>query len=118
MEPPPSKIYSDHYSRGWNAAMQQENYAAALDFAIKGYLVAKDIGENAHELAFLGLIRLAVEELVGAPIRKAKSRGDQKHICSFCGRNELEVKLMIGALATICESCAGEIHNNFSKAKA
>ena len=97
--------------------MQQENHADALDFAIKGYLVAKDIGEDAHKLAFLGLIRLAVEELVGGPIRKAKSQADQKHICSFCGRNEMEVKLMIGALATICESCADEIHNNFRKQK-
>ncbi len=115
MTVPTSKDYSKCYSERWNTAVQAGDYIEALDCGIKGYLIAKDVQDDAHKLAFLGLIRFAIEELIGPSSVKTRTEGDAEKRCSFCGRKENEVKLMAGAGAIICELCVGNIHEHFVK---
>ena len=117
MKTPKSKDYSDFYSERWNVAVRKKNYTEALDSGIKGYLVAKDLGNETHKMAFLGLIRFAINELIDKPSSKVHKEAEQGQRCSFCGRKEGEANLMAGPSATICRICVGNIQKYFAKHK-
>lgn len=113
METPKSQDYSDVYSSRWNIAVQNGNYTDALECAIKGYLIAKDVGDRIHETAFLALIRFAIIELVDEPSKKATEEAKQGLSCSFCGRKKTEVDIVVGPGVAICQICAGNINARF-----
>jgi hypothetical protein len=109
--------YSEFYTSRWNTAVKQGNYPEALDSAIKGYLIAKEIGDDTHEKVFLGFLSSAVHELIDKPLEQLRHEASQGIRCSFCGREEKEVKLVAGPGVTICQGCNDSIHDIFAKEK-
>jgi ClpX C4-type zinc finger len=117
MKTPKSKDYSQSYSGRWDVAVQRGDYIEALGCAIKGYEIARDLGDEAHRMAFLGLIKFAVHELVDALAEPMNKEAAQGLRCSFCGREKSEVELVAGAGATICRICVETIHKQLTESK-
>jgi formylmethanofuran dehydrogenase subunit E len=117
MKKPKGTDYSESYSSRWDAAVQKSDYTEALECAIKGYQTARDLGDEAHRMAFLGLIRFAVRELVDQLVDPADKEASQGLRCSFCGREKGEVELVAGAGATICQICVETIHKQLTESK-
>jgi len=94
-----------------------KRYRDALMFAIRGYLVSRDFGEQAYETATLAYMAKAIDCLSN-DAREKSINADKKHQrCSFCGRGESEVRLMAGADANICNEWVARIHSFFETDK-
>ncbi len=105
--------YFWYYSEKCERALKGKRYREVLALAINAYQASKDLGHKAFETASLAYAVKAIEgldeELRGQRIELAK----KKPLCSFCGLDQSETRLMAGADANICEACAARIYRFF-----
>jgi hypothetical protein len=117
MDTPKGKNYAEFYSQRCGAAMQQHKFEDAVEMAMKGYQVAKDLGDDALRLTFLSVIRLAIEEMIAKAENVSGKNNKTSRQCSFCGQSETAVRLVAGANSVICDICVSKLHEIFSRDK-
>lgn len=109
------KNYFQLYSAKFKRAMKAKRHEEALTSAIKGYLISRDIRDEAVEAAHLAYMFMAVQALLKKSGKEMRNLDKKDRRCSFCGRKENEVRLMAGAAGSICKICTARIHRFFSK---
>jgi hypothetical protein len=88
----------------WQDAMNQRQFKVAVRVGIDAYLQGEAEGDEQASMAALGLIHLAMAELLFGEQEKAPQSAPS---CSFCGQGGPEVRLGAGPTAYICADCVG-----------
>lgn len=107
-----SLIYADRYSE---AIKKREDYEEALNHAIKGYLIAKDLGDSSSQQMFLNLLAMPVRRLIDDPAKRLSKEAEQGHCCSFCDRKADEVKIIKGWHGSICQVCVAQLYEHLTE---
>ena len=95
------------YIRQWSEAIDSQNYTEALAILEKGLNLATGRSKTEFVEHFLKLKQLTNNYLTEfATNEEVNAAAKHKISCSFCGKGQEEVKLMVaGAKAFICNEC-------------
>lgn len=100
-------VYSDECARALTSGRNED----AIRYAIVGYVIARDRGDDTGRIAFLAFLENAAKA-VSAGLGADDSRQGVEG-CSFCGKKKGEARLVAGSDARICEFCTARIHQIF-----
>jgi hypothetical protein len=109
------KDYQQTYSAKWNTSLEKGSSSDALLNAIKGYLIAVDVDDDISRKIFLTLMRTSINNVWHDEFDRADEEANSRLVCSFCGRSIDEVKIVSGAHGSICQICAAQIHDHFTR---
>lgn len=115
MESVHGKDYAQFYSNLYHNALQEEKYDDALYAAMKGYVIANDMDDEECKHSFLNLVKSSIYDLIEEELNRRDKESEQGYRCIFCGKRSDEVKLMAGALGSICQNCATQVHEHFTQ---
>ncbi len=107
--------YFESYFRACSDAFRSGRFEDALMSAIRGYVVATEIGDADPQALFRRAIWNAAYELVDKPDRDELEDARQGRRCSFCPRRQGEVEIIAGICGSICKVCAIEIPKRFDE---
>lgn len=107
----PSTDKLDPLSDTWQTAMNQGRYKDALKAGCQAYLLYEKEGDEQGSRAALGLVHLAIAELI---FGNRKEGTISSLCCSFCGRSGSEVRLGAGPDVFICADCVTIFHGAFA----
>jgi hypothetical protein len=94
----------------WDAAMKKGRLDQALGHAAKALQIAVTKKERALQKAAI----IYVETTLARAIPDASGADTSaKLVCSFCGRNRDEARLLVGADGQICEFCCKKAAGHF-----
>ena len=97
----------DPASAAWQAAMDQGKFKEALKAGYQAWLQGETADDESGSMAALGLIHLAIAELI---FGNRKEGAAAEPSCSFCGRSGSQVRLGAGPDVFICADCVGIFH--------
>jgi len=101
----------DPASRAWQAAMDQGKFKDALKAGYQAWFQCETDGDEHGSMAALGLIHLAIAELIFGNRKEGAAAAPS---CSFCGRSGSQVRLGAGPDVFICADCVGIFHQAFA----
>jgi hypothetical protein len=91
----------------WQEAMDQRQFKVALKAGIEEYLQCEARGDEQASMAALGLVHLAITELLFGEKEQEDRGRHSPPSCSFCGQSGPDVRLGAGPDAFICADCVG-----------
>lgn len=103
----------DIFSNRWELALRQRRYDDALTVAIAGYMLARELRDEGHQIASQAYMATALQRLDEKSTAALRARDRKLYACSFCGRSEKEVRIAVGAAGNICEECAATARSLF-----
>src|SRR5258706_8268190 len=86
----------------WRVAIESGDFASALAHAATALQIAVQREEKALQKVAVVYVQTAMERIDSAEF-PAKKRS--RFVCSFCGRSQDDVRLVVGSEAQICEDC-------------
>jgi ribosomal protein L37AE/L43A len=99
----------------WQQAIDAGEWDTAVLTGISGYLYFHGLGLDRAKQGAVGLVIAAIE------IRERKEEQRKPHTdqtrCSFCGKDESQVRLGAGPHAFICNECVDLFAEHFHKPK-
>lgn len=110
-----NKSYLESYSEKWQRAIDDGKYHEALGIAARGYFFSRDMEDSALETLCLAYMSKAIDIIRSESRAKMVQLDNEKFLCSFCGRNGNEVKIIAGGHANICNECVSVIQADFDK---
>lgn len=99
-------------------ALSRKAYDAAIVAASRGYLKADEAGDQCWIDIFRSTLWLILRDMIELPVVREHIDADGTPLCSFCGRSEREVRVVLGAKAAICEYCAKTVVKGFETSQA
>ena len=112
------KNYAQYYVHQYHHAIENEKYDDALEIAMRGYFVAKDLGDEEWAQKFLNEARGAVVNFMDQLGELHATEAEQGHCCSFCDRKVADVKIAKGWHGSICEVCVTRLYELFTEKKS
>ena len=113
MKIPTGRDYFQFYSNRFEFALRKEEYHEALEAVIKGYLVAKDMGDDDCRQAFFDSLQILVSDFIEETFTRLTEEAEHGLCCSFCQRKANEVNIVTGWHGAICKKCAVQIYEHF-----
>ncbi len=106
---------SQYLTRIWGKLMTQKQYNSAMFAGFLGYVISLETKDAEMKSEAIALIRKSAEEILQPDSDKESRKEDPSPSCSFCGREEPEVRLVAGAGAVVCDSCVARLAKFFSQ---
>ena len=100
---------SEYYKKA-ESALKAGNYAEGAEHALTGIKLAKRNGEEELVDTLIGMLSTSATLLIS---ERNLLKYNSDISCSFCGKNEYEVKLIGGEKALICSACTELILDTF-----
>ena len=100
----------NEYYKKAELALKAGNYAEGAEYALEGIKLAKRSGQEELVDTLIGILNSSTTLLISER-NLLKYNSDIN--CSFCGKNEYEVKLIGGVKALICRECTELISDTF-----
>lgn len=102
----------------WEKALGEMRYRDALMIALVGFASAKEAEPRnftfgPSETVYLAWIRKTIHDAQQASGAALAAQAVEEKSCSFCGRREPEVRLVLGAAANICDACTATAADTF-----
>ncbi|MDQ7247296.1 ClpX C4-type zinc finger protein [Dongia sedimenti] len=97
------------FAESWQRAINAKDWDSAVLTGISAYLYFSSKGEKRLKEGSVGLITSAFE----LQHRREGSASEKR--CSFCNKDDSQVRLGAGASAYICEECVQMFSGIFSK---
>lgn len=101
------------FSLLWGHLMMQKRFHHAAMTSFLAHVVGRETGDPELERGALSQVYKAIDELRETSRASSTSSKPPEALCSFCGRGEPEVRLVAGANAFICDSCAKTVAEVF-----
>ena len=90
----------------WDKAIAEQRYHDAIESVTIAYLVLHEMQDDVFSRASLIYLRQAVDDRLKELGGDARPFDPTQSACSFCHKEQPPAKLVAGADAFICESCA------------
>lgn len=100
---------SEHYKKA-ESALKAGNYTEGAEHALTGIKLSKRSGKEELVDNLIGLLNTSATLLIS---ERNLLKYNSDISCSFCGKNEHEVKLIGSVKALICSECTELISNTF-----
>lgn len=100
---------NEYYKRA-ESALKAGNYAEGAEYALIGIKHAKRNGQEELVDTLIGMLSTSTTLLIS---ERNLLKYNSDISCSFCGKNEYEVKLIGGEKALICSECTELISDTF-----
>ena len=104
-------------SPGWDRAIAEKRFHDAIESAAIGYLVLNERQDEVSSRASLIYLRQAVDDRLKQLGGDAAAPQPTQSECSFCRKEQPPAKLIAGADAYICGSCATLADDVLNKGK-
>ncbi|MEQ9246710.1 MAG: ClpX C4-type zinc finger protein [Nitratireductor sp.] len=91
--------------------MRQKQFGNAMITSVLTYLLAESMGEEQLKNGAISWLKLSLS----AKDSKYTSQSESELSCSFCGKQQPEVKLAAGSGGIICNMCAKNFTAIFEK---
>lgn len=102
-------------SRRWASAIKRGRYEDALMVAVWAYMLARELKDMPSQSVTRTYMTVALRQLGEREDRTLRAENKRLVRCSFCGRDQHAVKLVVGAAGNICEDCAASAHSFFRR---